>query len=293
MTTSVWLMISAVILPLSYFAWTLIAVDRASGRLIQSRLQAAGVKEAGEAASGPALLTRLARRLTPDSYIARLDQTLAKAGRPASMSLDRLLTIKPLAAVGGGLFVVVVGGGRSATGLFLGLILSIACYFLPDLLVYNSGTKRQLRIEKDLPNVLDQLLISVEAGLGFEAAVARVGASGSGPLADELVRTLQDIQAGRSRREAYRALAERSTVADLRSFVGAVVQADIQGLAIARILKPQAEQMRVKRKLRAEEKAMKLPVAVIFPLILFIFPPLFIIILGPAVINTIAAFAGR
>ncbi|MBP2269279.1 tight adherence protein C [Pseudarthrobacter sp. PvP004] len=293
MPAPVWLMIAAVVLPASYFAWSLISVDRASGRLIRTRLQAAAPRQSTDTPAGPTLVTRIVRRLTPNSYILRLDQTLAKAGRPASMPLERLLTLKPLAALGGGLLALLLGGGRSAPGMFLTLALAAGCYFLPDLLVYNNGTKRQARIENDLPNVLDQLLISVEAGLGFEAAVARVGASGSGPLADELVRTLQDIQAGRSRREAYRALAERSTVPDLRSFVGAVVQADIQGLAIARILKPQAEQMRIKRKQRAEEKAMKLPVAVIFPLLLFIFPPLFIIILGPAILNAIATFAGR
>ncbi|MFE4197483.1 type II secretion system F family protein [Paenarthrobacter sp. NPDC056912] len=207
------------------------------------------------------------------------------------MPLERLLTLKPLSALGGGLLALVLGGLKSPLGIFLTLVLAVGCYFLPDLLVYNNGTKRQTRMERDLPNVLDQLLISVEAGLGFDVAMSRVGASGTGPLADEIVRTLQDIQAGRSRREAYKALADRSTVPDLRSFVGAIVQADIQGLSVARVLKPQAEQMRIKRRLRAEEKAMKLPVAVVFPLLLFIFPPLFIIILGPAVINAVSTFA--
>ena len=107
-----------------------------------------------------------------------------------------------------------------------------------------------------------------------------------------MVRTLQDIQAGRTRREAYKAMAARSTVQDLKSFVGAIIQAEAQGLSIARVLKPQADQMRIKRRLRAEEKAMKLPVAVVFPLLLFIFPPLFIVILGPAVINAITHFLG-
>ncbi|WP_159704030.1 type II secretion system F family protein [Arthrobacter sp. 18067] len=291
MTSLVWLMIAAVILPVSYFAWTLIAIDRTSGRLIRTRLNAVAERRPAEAPSGPTLLVRLGHRLTPIAYVRRLDQILANAGRPASMPLERLLSIKPVAAVAGGLAALLLGGTRSPIGILLALALAVACYFLPDLLVYNNGTKRQARIQKDLPNVLDQLLVSVEAGLGFEAALARVGASGNGPLADELVRTLQDIQAGRSRREAYKALADRCTVPDVRSFVGAIVQADIQGLSIARILKPQAEQMRVKRRLRAEEKAMKLPVAVVFPLILFIFPPLFIIILGPAVINAISTFA--
>lgn len=292
MTSYVWLMIAAVILPASYFAWSLIAVDRNSGRLIRTRLTAlAQQQKTSTGPTGPNVLVRFARKATPETYVRRLDQILANAGRPASMPLDRLLSIKPVAALGGALAALLLGGTRSPIGILLTLALTGACYFLPDLLVYNNGTKRQARIQKDLPNVLDQLLVSVEAGLGFEAALARVGASGSGPLADELVRTLQDIQAGRSRREAYKALADRCTVPDVRSFVGAIVQADIQGLSIARILKPQAEQMRVKRRLRAEEKAMKLPVAVVFPLILFIFPPLFIIILGPAVINGISTFA--
>ncbi|QDY90415.1 type II secretion system F family protein [Arthrobacter sp. UKPF54-2] len=293
MTVAVWLMISAVVLPASYFAWSVISIDRASGRLIQTRLTAVAARRTGDATEAPSRLATLGRDLTPAAYVARLDRLLANAGRPASMPLDRLLTLKPLAALGGALVGIMLGAARSPQGAFLAFGLTAACYFLPDLLTYNNGTKRQARIRLDLPNVLDQLLISVEAGLGFEAAVARVGTSGRGPLAEELVRTLQDIQAGRTRREAYKALAARSTVPELKSFVAAIIQADVQGLSIARVLKPQAEQMRTKRRLRAEEKAMKLPVAVVFPLLLFIFPPLFIVILGPAVINAISTFSGR
>ena len=123
------------------------------------------------------------------------------------MPLDRLLTLKPLAALGGVLVALLFGGMKSPQAGLLSVCLTAACYFLPDLLIYNSGTKRQARLRLDLPNVLDQLLISVEAGLGFEAAMARVGTSGKGPLAEEMVRTLQDIQAGSTRREAYKAMA--------------------------------------------------------------------------------------
>jgi tight adherence protein C len=143
----------------------------------------------------------------------------------------------------------------------------------------------------ELPNTLDQMLISVEAGLGFEAAMARAGQNGTGALAQELVRTLQDIQVGRPRQEAYAALAARSSVQDLRSFVRAVVQADKYGIGIAKVLRMQAKQSRIKRRQRAEEKAMKLPVKVLFPLLLCIFPVLFIVILGPAAINIIKAFS--
>jgi tight adherence protein C len=293
MNITVWLLIATIILPVAYFAWAVISVDRTSGRLIRARLTAVARRQRENMPKGPSTLVRVARLMTPQTYIARLDLGLANAGRPASMPLDRLLTLKPMAALGAAFLALLLGGLRTPQAGVISLGVIVACYFLPDLLVYNNGTKRQAQIQLDLPNVLDQLLISVEAGLGFEVAMARVGNNGKGPLSEEMVRTLQDIQSGRTRREAYKAMAERSSVQDLKSFVGAVVQAEAQGISISRVLKPQADQMRAKRRLRAEEKAMKLPVAVVFPLLLFIFPPLFIIILGPAVINAINTFAGQ
>lgn len=290
MSTTVWLMIAIIILPMSYFAWALVSVDRASGNAIKARLGAVSTSRPEAATNTRGRLVNVARKLTPQGYLARLDRLLANAGRPASMPLDRLVTMKPLVALGGALFGLLIAA-KSPQGVLLAIGITAACYFLPDLLVYNTGTKRQATIALDLPNVMDQLLISVEAGLGFEAAMSRVAAGGRGPMAEEMARTLQDIQAGMTRREAYKAMAARSSVPDLRSFVGAIVQADAQGLSISRVLKPQADQMRIKRRLRAEEKAMKLPVAVVFPLLLFIFPPLFIVILGPAVINTIDTFS--
>jgi tight adherence protein C len=293
MNATAGLLIATIVLPLGYLAWSLITVDRASARLIQTRLEATSRRQSTGPQPGQSAVAGLARRLTPRTYIARLDRLLASAGRPASMPLDRLLTLKPVAALAALAAALLIGAFKTPQGSIFAVTLTACCYFVPDLLVFNTGTKRQARIQIDLPNVMDQLLISVEAGLGFEVAMARVGTSGTGPLAEEMVRTLQDIQSGRTRREAYKALAGRSTVQDLKSFVGAIVQAEAQGLSIARVLKPQADQMRVKRRLRAEEKAMKLPVAVVFPLLLFIFPPLFIVILGPAVINAINTFSGQ
>ena len=135
------------------------------------------------------------------------------------------------------------------------------------------------------------MLISVQAGLGFETAMARAGQNGKGPLADELIRTLQDIQVGRSRKEAYLAMAQRVDVPDLRSFVRAVVQADTYGIAIAKVLESQAKDMRVKRRQRAEEHAMKMPVKMLFPLIFFILPTLFIVVLGPTVLSIMEVFS--
>jgi tight adherence protein C len=163
---------------------------------------------------------------------------------------------------------------------------------IPDVLLHGRGAKRQALIALELPNMLDQCLISVEAGLGFETAMARIGKNGKGPLAAEIVRTLQDMQAGRSRKESYIAMSQRVEVPDLRSFVRAIVQADTYGIAIASVLRVQAKQMRVKRRQRAEEKAMKLPVKVLFPLLFCILPALFIVIIGPAAINVMNNFIG-
>jgi tight adherence protein C len=164
-------------------------------------------------------------------------------------------------------------------------------YFAPDLLLRSNAQKRRDAIRQELPNTLDQMLISVQAGLGFEAAMASAAQNGSGPLADEFIRTLQDMQVGRSRKEAYLSMSDRVDVPDLRSFIRSIVQADAYGIAIAKVLKVQAKEMRMKRRQRAEEHAMKIPVKILFPLIFFIFPTLFIILLGPAVMNIVAAFS--
>ena len=141
-----------------------------------------------------------------------------------------------------------------------------------------------------MPDTLDQMTIAVEAGLGFDSAMARAGKNGKGPLAEELVRTMQDIQVGQSRRQAYESLASRTGVPDLRKFVRAIIQADLYGISVADVLRTQAAEMRMKRRQRAEEKAMQIPVKVIFPLMLCILPVLFIVLLGPAAMDIVAAF---
>lgn len=292
MTPIAWFLISAVILPLSYLVWALVTSDRKAVLAVQTNLTQ-GFSEDGVASiqRTPALLD-LTKRLTPRGYEAKLDRWLSLAGRPVSMPLDRLIIAKPVLALTGFIFGLLVYAKSPSTQVIaLGLFLSVFLYFLPDLLIYNKGVKRQQEIELELPNTLDQLLISVEAGLGFEAAMARAGGYGGGALAQELTRTLQDIQVGRPRQEAYEALAKRSSVQDLRSFVRAVIQADKYGIGIAKVLRTQAKQARVKRRQRAEEKAMKLPVKVLFPLLLCIFPVLFIVLLGPAAIKIMEAFS--
>ena len=144
-----------------------------------------------------------------------------------------------------------------------------------------------------LPDALDLLTISVEAGLGFDAALAQVARNTEGPLADEFFRVLQEMQIGLGRAEAFRALTERTNVPDLRNFVTAMIQADVFGIPVANVLRVQAKEMRIKRLQRAEEKAQKVPVKILFPLIFFILPCLFIIVMGPGAIAMIGSFSGQ
>ncbi|WP_164205939.1 type II secretion system F family protein [[Micrococcus luteus] ATCC 49442] len=286
MTPIAWVVIAAIVLPLAYFTWVLVTLDRRGALAVQTNLGQGFAQNGATAATRPPLMLGFAKRLTPGSYEAKLDGWLSLAGRPVSMPLEKLIIAKPiLALLGAALGIVVFRNTPSLQSVGIGIVVTILGYFVPDLLVYNKGIKRQAAIELELPNALDQMLISVEAGLGFEAAMARAGQYGKGPLAEELMRTLQDMQVGRPRQEAYQSLADRSSVAELRSFVRAVVQADKYGIGLARVLRTQAKQARVKRRQRAEEKAMKLPVKVLFPLLTFIFPVLFIVLLGPAAIN--------
>jgi tight adherence protein C len=284
-----------VALPVASLLWTILSTDRGEMRAVQANLSRGLAADPG-ASQKPGLagaLESLGRRITPASYIRRLDSLLARAGRPSSLPLGRLLAAKPaLAGAGLASSALMLTGSQQPVIRLIAVFLPIFGYAIPDLLLYSRGLERQTAIQRELPNTLDQLLISVEAGLGFEAAVSRAASTGRGPFAQELSRTLQDMQVGRTRRAAYLGLAERSTVPEVRSFVQAVVQADAYGIAISQVLRVQAKAMRVKRRQRAEQQAMKLPVKVLFPLLFFIFPVLFIAILGPAAINTIATFQG-
>jgi tight adherence protein C len=283
--------ILAIILPISGMIWLAFTGDRAGLRNIQTNL-GRRQGQAGQSLNVNQQIAALSRRLTPHSYAAWLDKQLAGAGRPKQWPLARIVMVKPMLAFGGALLGLLIFLGAPSAGRFM-LCIGIAalCYFVPDILIRNRAQKRREEIRLELPNALDQMLISVQAGLGFETAMGRAGENGRGPLADELIRTLQDIQVGRSRKEAYLALSERVDVPDVRSFIRAVVQADTYGIAIAGVLKMQAKDMRIKRRQRAEEHAMKMPVKMLFPLIFFILPTLFIVLLGPAVLQIMAAFS--
>jgi tight adherence protein C len=286
----------AVASALPLLGWSLLA--RPGATTVQARdnlVRGIDLTTAGSSAVKPrqGALSRLVRALTPRGTVARLNRLAGTAGRPAAWPVPRLVAAKlVLAVVAAGMGLLLVSGGPSPLTVLLAVATTVVAYFLPELLLYSRGQERQQAISLELADTLDQMTIAVEAGLGFESAMARAGANGTGPLAEELVRTLQDIAVGQPRREAYLALADRTGVVDLARFIRAVVQADAYGVSIADVLRTQAQEMRLKRRQRAEEKAMQIPVKVIFPLILCILPTLFIVLLGPAVMDIVAAFSG-
>jgi tight adherence protein C len=163
-------------------------------------------------------------------------------------------------------------------------------YLLPDTFLTMKTRSRRDRISADLPNALDLLAVSVEAGLGFDAAVARLVDRIDGPLAEELRLLLQEMRIGESRENALKKLAARADVPAVSSFVRAMIQADQMGMSIGRILRAQATDSRLRRQSAAEERAMKAPVKMLIPTVLFIFPAMFLVILGPAFINLFELF---
>jgi tight adherence protein C len=204
----------------------------------------------------------------------------------ATWPVDRLLAIKMVASgalLALGLLYASVSG--SSTGLLTALAGAIVGYLGPDVVLSRMAATRQLAIGNALPDPLDQLTLCVEAGLGFDAALLRIAGTGEGPLSEEITRVLQDLRFGVPRHEALDALLARTDVPELRQFVHAVVQAETYGVPVSRVLRAQAAEQREKRRFRAEERAMKLPVKVIFPLIFCILPVLFIVIISPAFIK--------
>jgi tight adherence protein C len=215
-----------------------------------------------------------------------LERRVVLAGEPARWPMQRVLAAKFVLGVAGlaaGFFYF--SSHRSFGGLLFGIGVTAFGFFAADLLLYNTAEKRQLAIQDELADTIDQITVGVEAGLGFEAALSRAARTGTGPLAEELTRTLQEMQVGVARDQALRNLVDRTNVADLRHFVFALLQAQKHGVSVSQVLRVQTAELRVKRRQRAEEKAMKIPVKILFPLVTCIFPVIFIVLLGPAAIQ--------
>lgn len=239
-------------------------------------------------------LAPLVSAVTPKGITAWLQRWLDYAGNPAAWPPERIMEMQGLGllvfAFLGGTFAFAFGTGP------MGFVFWVAGgatfgFLAPFIVIYDIGVRRQQQIRRQLPDALDLLTLSVEAGLGFDAAMAQVAAVMPGALAREFARMLTEMQMGQRRADAMRALARRTNVTELRTIMTSLVQAGELGIPIANVLREQSREMRVKRRQRAEEQARKLPVKVIFPLVLCLFPALFIIVIGPGVINIIKAFS--
>ena len=235
-------------------------------------------------------LTGIGRRLTPTGYIEKVRRKFVHMGQSDPSAVDRYLALRAatVAAAVVVFVVVFVLNMTPLTGtlrLAFGGLLIVALVIGPDSVINRKVEDRQKKIQRELPDILDLLTISVEAGLGFEQALDRVINAVPGPLSDEFARTLGETRAGASRADAMRALDDRCNTPELRSFVLAIIQADTFGVSIGRVLRGQSEEMRIKRRQLAQERAQKAPVKMLIPMVFCIFPALFVVILGPAMIS--------
>jgi tight adherence protein C len=234
-------------------------------------------------------------RLTPLDLNTRINELLVLAGSPAAWDAERVVALKIIGAVagavGGALLMAIAPLPLPVRGLMV-VILGLIGYTLPSAQLRATANARQKGIMRQLPDVMDLLTISVEAGLGLDAAIAQVTANVPGPLSQELSRLSQEIQIGVSRSEAFRHLGERTNIPELRGFTLAMIQADLFGVSIANVLRAQSRELRQKRRQRAEEIAQKIPVKLLFPMIFLVLPATFIVVLGPGAIKIYEQFFG-
>lgn len=279
---------------------TYTALDWLSEGRQRYQLQKRGREEVGrfllpEAETGiSGAAKKMSGRLAPLALRQNVSHQLVLAGNPKDMTVEDILLLKWSLGILGVLIVTVMAllgkAGGNALVLMAVLVVPVS-FFLPDLWLSRRSEDRQKLIRRDLAGSLDILTISVEAGLAFDGAMAKVVENSSGPLSEEFLRTSREMQLGVSRREAFHNLSSRTNVDELSSFVLAITQADTFGVSIGNVLRSQAKEMRVKQRQAAEERAMQTPVKIVFPLLLCIFPAIIMVVLGPAIIKMIQAFA--
>jgi tight adherence protein C len=236
----------------------------------------------------------MGRTLTPAASLSGLGRRLDQAGNPTWLTNENVLAAKGILLFVGaaiGLLVGVLFAGPVTWPVWI-IVGAAAGFFAPDLLVLHLAQERQETIRRTLPDILDMLVVTVEAGLGFEAALAQAVQNGRGPMVGEFARVLHEMQIGRPRVEALRGMAARTNLTELRAFASAVVQATTLGIPMAKVLRQQSAEMRLRRRQRAEELAQKVPVKILIPMIFCIFPALFVVVIGPGVIRIIEAFGG-
>jgi tight adherence protein C len=231
-------------------------------------------------------LARWALKVNPRSSTDSVGRRILAAGLGRRLSPTSFLAIKGLCALVGIFVGSLVGSSRGPSGLLMGAIFVGAVAFLaPDYFLTLKARGRKERVRADLPDALDLLAVSVEAGMGFDASLAKMNEHMEGPLAEEFGLTLSEMRIGESRPEALKRLAERVDAQELSAFTRAIIQADQLGTSLGRILRVQAADARLRRQAAAEERAMKAPIKMLFPTVLFIFPAMFLVILGPAILN--------
>ena len=238
-------------------------------------------------------LVLVGKRFTPDGYTDKVRARLQASGNSSHDAVDRFIAIKVVGfALAPVMFISIFGlvGMSAAKGLMVAGLLAAVFIYGPDATLNRRVEERQHEIKQMLPDVLDLLVISVEAGLGFEQALDRTVSSVPGSLTQEFARMLGEVRAGSSRANAMRAMEKRTDVPELRSFVLAILQADTLGVSIGRVLRAQADEMRIKRRQMAQEKAQKAPVKMMIPMVFCVFPALFVVVIGPAIINISQTF---
>ena len=238
-------------------------------------------------------LLEFGKRFSPDGYAEKVRGRLQASGNTSHAAVDRFIAVKVIGAACVPLVIILVFGVLKMGGmgaLMVAGFLSAVCVMGPDIILNRRVEERQHAIKTKLPDVLDLLVISVEAGLGFEQALDRTVQSVPGPLTQEFARMLGEVRAGSSRAQAMRAMEKRTDVPELRSFVLAILQADTFGVSIGRVLRAQADEMRIKRRQMAQEKAQKAPVKMMIPMVFCVFPALFVVVIGPAIINISTTF---
>jgi len=235
-------------------------------------------------------IRRLSRagRKQEGGTIARIDAKLERAGYPGGLRGADWVGVKILALLGFGALVAVIGlllTGQPVLALLFAVVGAAVGYILPEFWLGRKMKARAMEMVLQLPDALDLLTISVEAGLGFDAALAKCVEKMEGPLVDEFRQALAEVRMGRTRREALRDVANRADAQPVSNFIGAIIQAEQLGVPIAKVLQIQSNQLRIERRQRAEEAAAKAPVKMLFPMVGCIFPTIFIVILGPAIVQ--------
>jgi tight adherence protein C len=273
-----------------------VSLEKAKRYGVQTQREVETRRSVNDRIVGPltAKVAGVTQRVLPRTDPNVIANRLMAAGLARSMSPQMYLALK------GGLvfmsvalgFVLAISGVPPAMGMLTALGGGAIGYIAPDFFINARTRGRRELMQMELPNVLDLLCVSVEAGLGFDAAVAKLSERMEGPLVDEFGLVLHEMRIGESRSDALKNLSDRVDVPEVSQFCRAIIQADQLGIALSRILRVQSHDMRVRRQLAAEEKAMKAPVKMLFPTVLFIFPSMFVVALGPAALNLMKTFSG-